>query len=68
MPDKNSEIIDALRQARRESFRDVETAVCEECQSLFGPEVKKITEKYCADCFLEINFGIIPKNRGHLRY
>ena len=50
-----NELIKQLRDAQKEYFNRLEATACEECTSLFGPIVKKITKKYCADCYLEIN-------------
>jgi len=64
----DQDLLAKLNQAQNETLGCVETFECEECSSLFGPEAKRITEKYCADCYKEIKWGLIPAPKRSLRY
>ena len=54
------------------SFRGVSVVwpkfECAECNSIYSPDTKELTGEYCADCYLEINYGFIPRqSRGRRR-
>lgn len=54
-------LIDKIREAAEETVTRQTASTCEECHCLYGPKVNELTKKFCASCYLEIKFGIIPK-------
>jgi len=59
-----SEQIRRVRQAARQTFGPGLASKCAECGDAVGPKVIEVTEKYCADCYIEIEFGMVSRQRG----
>lgn len=54
-------LIDEIREAAEETVTRQTARTCKECSCLYGPKVHELTRGFCAPCYLEIKFSIIPK-------
>lgn len=58
-----TELITRISRAEEAGFSSSRHLTCHECGGEYAPTLQKITGAYCPDCFLEINYGIIPRQK-----
>ena len=61
---RDRDIIEKVKEARKATVRQGIDLECGECTSLYSQSINEITKGFCPDCFLEIEYGIIPIIRG----